>query len=68
MHPLSGVRVLELSSFAPTAFVGMLLSVLGAEVIRVERPEADRPQSTRDPAVDTLARGGRPSLVLDLKN
>jgi alpha-methylacyl-CoA racemase len=65
--PLDGIRVLEVSTFAPTAFVGMLLSDMGAEVIRIERPEADRPISTRSQEHDTLARGGRPSIVLDLK-
>lgn len=67
MTPLSGIRVLELSSYAPTAFAGMYLADLGAEVIRIERPESGRPTATRDPRLDTLGRGGRRSLMVDLK-
>ncbi|HEX6075790.1 MAG TPA: CaiB/BaiF CoA-transferase family protein [Micromonosporaceae bacterium] len=36
--PLSGVRVVELAGIGPGPYTGMLLSDLGADVIRVERP------------------------------
>lgn len=35
--PLTGVRVIELAGIGPTPFAGMMLSDLGAEVIRVDR-------------------------------
>ena len=35
--PLDGVRVLELPAIGPVPFLGMLLSDLGAEVIRIDR-------------------------------
>jgi alpha-methylacyl-CoA racemase len=35
--PLAGVRVLELPNIGPVQFAGMLLSDLGAEVLRVDR-------------------------------
>lgn len=35
--PLAGVRVVELAGIGPTPFAGMMLSDLGAEVIRVDR-------------------------------
>lgn len=35
--PLAGVRVIELAGIGPTPFAGMMLSDLGAEVIRVDR-------------------------------
>ncbi len=35
--PLAGVRVVELAGIGPTPFAGMMLSDLGAEVVRVDR-------------------------------
>lgn len=37
--PLSGVRVLEFGQIAAGPFVGMLLADLGADVVKVERPD-----------------------------
>ena len=64
--PLSGCRVVELGGIGPGPFAGMLLADLGAEVVRVDRPErADEPDAG-GPA-DVLNRGKR-SVVLDLKH
>lgn len=62
MGPLSGFRVIELAGIGPGPFCGMMLSDMGAEVIRVDRPggRAGRTQ-------DVLARNRR-SVALDLKN
>ena len=38
---LQGVRVVEIGSFITAPLAGMLLGDLGAEVIKVERPEGD---------------------------
>jgi alpha-methylacyl-CoA racemase len=65
MGPLSGIRVIELASLAPAPFGCMILSDLGAEVLRVERPEscvAGLPEP-----VDPLTRGRR-SIGLNLKD
>jgi len=62
---LDGVRVIEIASLAPAPFGCMILSDLGADVLRVERPDscaAGRP----DP-VDPLTRGRR-SIGLNLKD
>ena len=37
MGPLAGIRVVELPNIGPVQFAGMLLSDLGAEVLRVDR-------------------------------
>ncbi|MFF9850080.1 CaiB/BaiF CoA transferase family protein [Streptomyces litmocidini] len=63
--PLSGVRVLEFAGSAPTAFVGTVLSGLGADVVRVDRAPA-APEGARPPE-NPLSRGRR-SVALDLKS
>ncbi len=65
MGPLSGVRVIEIASLAPAPFGCMILSDLGAEVLRVERAEQCAPhtQAPRDPLVR-----GRRSIGLNLKD
>ena len=40
--PLAGLRVIEIAGIGPGPFAAMLLSDLGAEVIRVERAGAVR--------------------------
>lgn len=59
--PLVGLRVLEMAGIGPGPFCAMLLSDLGAEVVRVERRGAAPP-----PFKDVVGRGRR-SLPLDLK-
>src|SRR6266702_6947558 len=65
MGPLDGVRVVEIASLAPAPFGCMILTDLGADVRRVERPASCRP-GTRAP-VDPLTRGRR-SIGLNLKD
>ncbi len=61
MGPLSGTRIIELAGIGPGPFCGMLLSDMGAEVIRIDRAgAAHRPK-------DVLARG-RKSIAVDLKS
>jgi alpha-methylacyl-CoA racemase len=60
--PLAGVRIIEIAGLGPTPYAGMLLSDMGADVIRVDRP-GTRPQSG---AKYALSRGRR-SIVVDLK-
>ena len=60
--PLKGVKVLEFVGLGPAPFCAMMLSDMGAEVVRVERP------GTHDAgSADILARGRR-SLPLNLKD
>lgn len=60
--PLSGLKVLEFAGIGPGPFCGMLLSDLGADVVRI-----DRKGSTRSSPADVTARGRR-SVALDLKS
>lgn len=62
MGPLAGYRIIELAGIGPGPFCGMLLSDLGAEVIRVDRIS----QSSNRPK-DVLTRG-RKSIAVDLKS
>ena len=61
MGPLAGIRIIELAGIGPGPFCGMMLSDMGAEVIRVDRYTED-PQ----PSKDVLNRN-RQSIAVDLK-
>jgi len=60
--PLSGLKIIEFAGIGPGPFCGMLLSDLGADVVRI-----DRKGSGRSSPADVTARGRR-SVALDLKN
>ena len=64
--PLSGLRVLEIAAIGPVPFAGMLLSDLGADVVRVDRTRPDPASTWTDPRLDVLGRGRR-SIAVDLK-
>jgi alpha-methylacyl-CoA racemase len=64
--PLSGVRIVELPAIGPVPFLGMLLSDLGAEVVRVDKLPAEPPEAAQALAAGPLGRGRR-SLALDLR-
>lgn len=59
--PLSGLKILEFAGIGPGPFCGMLLSDLGADVVRV-----DRKGGARGVPGDVLGRGRR-SVGVDLK-
>lgn len=64
--PLAGLRVIEMSGIGPGPFCAMMLSDMGAEVIRI-----DRKSSTAGSAFDEMKRNvvdrGRKSIALDMK-
>ncbi len=60
--PLAGIRVLEFAGLGPAPFCGMLLSDLGADVVRI-----DRPDGVPYNAWDVISRGRR-SIALNLKS
>jgi len=63
MGPLAGYRVLEFAGIGPGPFCAMVLADLGAEVVRIDRPDGPPGGGPSD----ILGRGRR-SLALDLKN
>ncbi len=65
--PLSGFRVVELAGIGPGPFAAMMLSDMGAEVIRIERPQAVRDPIPDSPGFDLLTRG-RKNVAIDLKH
>lgn len=60
--PLAHLKVVELAAIGPAPFCGMILSDLGADVVRV-----DRPADVDTDALPYLGRGRR-SVALDLKH
>jgi alpha-methylacyl-CoA racemase len=70
MGPLDGVRIVELAGIGPAPFCAMLLSDMGAEVIRVDRAAnagRDIGREGEDPRFGLLQRGRR-NIAVDLKN
>ena len=60
--PLTGLRVLEFAGLGPAPFCCMLLSDLGADVVRIDR-------AGKDPGIlDAIILRGRRSIALDLKS
>ena len=59
--PLAGLRVIEFAGIGPGPYACLLLAELGADVVRIDRPDAgglDAP----------VLRRSRPSLAVDLKS
>lgn len=68
MGPLNGIRIIEMAGIGPAPFAAMLLSDMGAEVIRIDRKgETDDAAFIRLKSEGFLQRGRR-SLAIDLKN
>ena len=61
--PLQGLKVVEFAGLGPGPFCGMLLSDMGADVVRIDRKSDG---SRRDTRLEVDGRGRR-SLALDLK-
>lgn len=65
--PLQGVTIIELAGIGPGPFAAMMLSDMGANVIRVDRAGSVTGGDPTDPPKDALTRGRR-SIGVDLKN
>ncbi|MCU1699094.1 MAG: Carnitine dehydratase [Mycobacterium sp.] len=64
MAPLDGVKIVEFGSIGPGPFAAMVLSDLGATVIRLRRAGEKSPVDIGGSGADHR---GRPGLVVDLK-
>ena len=65
--PLAGYRIVEIAGIGPGPFAAMMLADMGAEVIRIDRPQAVRGPAPSEPHYDVLLRGRR-SIAIDIKN
>ena len=46
MGPLKGLNVIEMAGIGPAPFVGMMLSDMGADVLRIDRKSGGRADSS----------------------
>ena len=67
MGPLQGVKIIEVAGIGPGPFAAMLLSDMGADVVRVDRASNAMGGDPANPPADVLNRGRR-SVALDLKS
>jgi alpha-methylacyl-CoA racemase len=63
---LQGVKIIELAGIGPGPFAGMMLSDMGADIVRVDRAQQVNPASFDRPNLEPLYRGRR-SIGVDLK-
>ncbi|UPK29943.1 CaiB/BaiF CoA transferase family protein [Bradyrhizobium sp. 195] len=67
MGPLSGLKIVEMAGIGPGPMTAMMLSDMGADVLRIER-QTDSGLGIRRPEKYDLLLRGRKALALDLKN
>ncbi|MCG8690741.1 MAG: CoA transferase, partial [Minwuiales bacterium] len=74
MLPLEGIKVVEVAQNLAGPFTGNILGHLGADVIKVERPEGDDARGWGPPFIDDAAASfhavnlNKQSITLDLKD
>src|SRR5918911_830440 len=74
MLPLQGVRVLEIAQNLAGPYAAEILGMLGAEVVKLERPEGDDARGWGPPLVEGIATSfhsvnrNKRSVALDLKD
>ncbi len=67
MGPLNGLKIIEVAGIGPGPFAAMMLSDMGADVIRVDRSANAMGGDPASPPADIFNRGRR-SIALDLKS
>ncbi len=65
--PLAGLRVVEIGSLGPGPFCAMMLADMGADVLRVDRPDGGAPVGPGADHLTELLNRGRRSVAIDLK-
>ena len=66
--PLSGLRVVDLSTHACGPFAAEILASLGAAVVKIEQPPDGDPERRADAAMFLAGNRGKLSIALDLKS
>ncbi len=65
--PLTGLKIIEIAGIGPGPFCAMLLADLGADILRIDRPQKAVVGIPRDTVNDITLRGRR-SVAIDLKS
>jgi alpha-methylacyl-CoA racemase len=65
MGPLAGIKIIEMAGLAPGPFGAMMLADLGAEVLRIDRPDAPQAKPGAKP---NLVHRNRRAIALDIKS
>ena len=69
MGPLQGIRLVEMAGIGPGPFAAMVLSDMGAEIIRIDRPSGKLGGTAgRMTAKQNVLNRGRRSIAIDLKS
>jgi len=66
MGPLHGFKIIEIAGIGPSQFCGMLLADMGAEILRIERPQVAE-DGISIPTKFNLMNRSRQTLAVDLK-
>ena len=66
--PLVGLKVVEFAGIGPGPFCAMLLSDMGADVVRIDRASGVRGGTPKGAPIYDVTSRGRRSVVLDLKH
>ena len=61
MGPLSGIKIVEFAGIGPGPFAAMLLSDMGADIIRIDR------KGGRSPSRGEITYRGRAAVAFDMK-
>ncbi len=67
MGPLQGFRIVEIAGIGPAPFAAMMLSDMGAEVLRIDRIDRVVKENADSPSLELMNRN-RMSVAIDLKN
>jgi len=70
MGVLDGIKILELARVPPAELPGMLLADVGADVLKIETPEPDRPQGEEwvRRTIHTFTNRNKRSMTLNMKS
>lgn len=66
--PLAGMKIVEFAGIGPGPFCAMLLSDMGADVVRIDRLTGARGGTPKGPNKFDVTSRGRRSVALDLKD